>query len=182
MTAIGVVLDIASLRRRSLARWIMPHELVYTIVYMMVPWDYGDFEIYFTAIYMILNFILMSSKMHVDVILACITLLCVLFGSQPWISTKEMTIVLAVNKIINTIIMTGLLILIATMVTYIAVLKGRLANLVHENIGLLDEMNEGLIVLSKEQLTPVFASKPAIRILKEKSEVTMNNSDVSILQ
>ena len=80
-TVIGLLLDIASLRHRSLARWIMPHELVYTIVYMMVPWDYGDFQIYFTAIYVFLNFIVLSSKMNVDAILAGMTILCVQFGS-----------------------------------------------------------------------------------------------------
>ena len=74
------------------------------------------------------------------------------------------------------------MIMMATTVTYIAVLKGRLANLVHENVGLLNKMNEGLIVLSQDQLTPVFASKPAIRILKEKNDFTIDNSDVSILQ
>ena len=57
---------------------------------------------------------------------------------------------LALNKILNTMFTTGVMISMATLVTYIAVLKSRLANLVHENVGLLDKMNEGLIVLSKD--------------------------------
>ena len=76
-TVIGVVLDIVCVRCRSLARWIAPHEMVYTIVYFMVPWDYGDFEIYFTTIYLVIGFILLSSKMHVDAILMFITMLCI---------------------------------------------------------------------------------------------------------
>ena len=95
MTAIGVFLDIACLRYKNLRRWILHHELVYTIFYMMVPWDFGDFETYFIAIYCLLLFILLSSKMHVDIILVALTMLCIQFGSQLWVSSQELTYVLA---------------------------------------------------------------------------------------
>ena len=66
----------------------------------------------------------------------------------------------------STLVGTALMVLLATLVTYVAVLRGNLANLMSENIKLLDKMNEGIIVLSPLQLKPVFASKPAIKILK----------------
>ena len=51
---------------------------------------------------------------------------------------------------------------VAMIVTYIAVLRGRLTKLMHENLTLFDKMSEGLIVLSKGDLVPQFASMPAI--------------------
>ena len=72
----------------------------------------------------------------------------------------------AVSRIFNAVIATALMVLLATVVTYVAVLRGNLANLMSENIKLLDRMSEGILVLSPLKLKPVFASKPAIKILK----------------
>ena len=150
MTAIGVLLDIACLRYKSLRRWIFHSECIYTIFYMMVPWDFGDFETIFITIYCLLGFILLSSKMHVDIILVALTMLCIQFGSQLWVSSQELTYVLAAQKITNTVFLCLVMTIFAVCVTYIAILKGRLANVMRENIGLLDKMTEGLMVLSNK--------------------------------
>ena len=42
-------------------------------------------------------------------------------------------------------------------------------NILAENLGLLNRMYEGLIVLKKENKMPAFASKPAVKILRSES-------------
>ena len=167
LTVIGVILDIACLRRRSLSRWILPYELVYYVPYMMCPWDFGDFETSIHFIYSCINFIVLSSKMNMDAPLAGVFMLVTQFGSMQWISSQHLTVTVAVGRVVNALFGTAIMVLLATIVTYIAVLRGNLANLMSENIKLLDKMNEGMMVLSPLQLKPVFASKPAIKILKQ---------------
>lgn len=84
---------------------------------------------------------------------------------------QELTIEMLIAKILNALIATIMMIIISMLVTYIAVLKGRLAKLMHENVGLMDKMNEGLMVLSKDELVPTFASLPAVRVLKQTSSI-----------
>ena len=50
----------------------------------------------------------------------------------------------------NTVFISLVMTILAVCVTYIAILKGRLANVMRENIRLLDKMTEGLMVLSEE--------------------------------
>lgn len=52
-------------------------------------------------------------------------------------------------------------------ITYIAILKGRIVQLMAENVKLLDKMHEGLVVLQKEDLGLQFASAPAISLMKK---------------
>ena len=75
LTAIGVILDIACLRRRSLSRWILPYELVYYVLYTMCPWGFGDFETGIHFLFSVINFILLSSKMNMDAPLAGVFML-----------------------------------------------------------------------------------------------------------
>ena len=51
---------------------------------------------------------------------------------------------------------------------YVAQLRGQMQRIIGENLGLLNRMYEGLLVLRKEDLKPEFASNPAIKILKSK--------------
>ena len=54
-------------------------------------------------------------------------------------------------------------------VSYLAQIKGKMSHLIAENLKLLDKMHEGLIVVSESDRTIQFASKPAIRLLKQLS-------------
>ena len=87
LTAIGLILDIACFRRRSLSRWILPYELIYYVPYMMCPWDFGDFETFIQFVFSIINFIMLSSKMNVDAPLAGVFILITQFGSMQWVSS-----------------------------------------------------------------------------------------------
>lgn len=60
--------------------------------------------------------------------------------------------------------------LISMFVSYLAYLKGKMSHLIAENLKLLDKMHEGLIVVSESDRTLQFASKPAIRLLKQLSK------------
>ena len=61
------------------------------------------------------------------------------------------------------------------LLTYIAQIRGRMAYLVVENLNLLDKMHEGLIVVSKADLTLKFASKPAVRLFKSEYATSSTN-------
>lgn len=82
-----------------------------------------------------------------------------------------MTGVMIAAQILNALVAAIMMIIVSMLVTYIAVLKGRLAKLMHENVGLMNKMNEGLMVLSQDELVPTFASLPAVRVLKQTSSI-----------
>ena len=52
------------------------------------------------------------------------------------------------------------------LLTYIVQLKGKINKLMIENFNLFDKMNEGLVIISEEDKSLKFASKPAISLLK----------------
>ena len=51
-------------------------------------------------------------------------------------------------------------------ITYIAQIRGKMNELMIENLNLFNKMNEGLIVVSEKDKSLKFASQPAIRLLK----------------
>ena len=63
------------------------------------------------------------------------------------------------------------------LLTYIAQIRGKTAYLVIENLNLLDKMHEGLIVVSKSDLSLKFASRPAVRLFN--SEGATSASDIT---
>ena len=86
--------------------------------------------------------------MNMDAPLAGVFMLITQFGSMQWISSQQLTVTVAVVRVWNALFGTAIMVLLATLVTYVAVLRGNLANLMNENIKLFDKMSEGMIVLS----------------------------------
>lgn len=52
------------------------------------------------------------------------------------------------------------------LITYVAMIRGKMSNLIKENLNLLDKMHEGLIVLSEDYKLIQLASKPAVDLMK----------------
>ena len=56
--------------------------------------------------------------------------------------------------------------ILAMLITYVAMIRGKMSNLIKENLNLLDKMHEGLIVLSEDYKLIQLASKPAVDLMK----------------
>ena len=56
---------------------------------------------------------------------------------------------------------------------YIEQIRSKLAQLLNENLKLLDRMHEGLIVISEKDLCLKFASRPAIAVLKQLPQIEL---------
>ena len=52
-------------------------------------------------------------------------------------------------------------------VTLVASLKSRITKLSQENTNLFNKMHEGLIVVTKANLIPIFSNKPAIALFEQ---------------
>ena len=52
------------------------------------------------------------------------------------------------------------------LITYIVRIRGKMGQLVIENINLLNRMGEGLVVVEDSNMSLKFASAPAARLLK----------------
>ncbi len=81
----------------------------------------------------------------------------------------EYTPTFFINKLFNAIYCFCILTACSMVGTYVALLRGRMSRIIEENFGLLNRMYEGLIVLRKDDNLPAFASKPAIKILQNKT-------------
>ena len=71
-----------------------------------------------------------------------------------------------VGNFLNTFFCFSILAILSMTVTYIAQIRGKLTQLVKENLDLLDKMHEGLIVILEKDKSLQFASQPAVRLLK----------------
>ena len=56
---------------------------------------------------------------------------------------------------------------LALIITYIKLIRGRMSQLIIENINLLNKMNEGLIVVSEKNEIVKVINKPALSLLKQ---------------
>ena len=70
-------------------------------------------------------------------------------------------------SLVPTLVVFVILNIFGIMLVYIAQIRGRLVQLLNENLKLLNKMHEGLMVISEKDLCLQFASKPAIAVLKQ---------------
>ena len=70
-------------------------------------------------------------------------------------------------SLVPTLVVFVILNIFGIMLVYIAQIRGRLVQLLNENLKLLNKMHEGLMIISEKDLCLQFASKPAIAVLKQ---------------
>jgi len=70
-----------------------------------------------------------------------------------------------IGKLLNSIVLFGIVAIAGMVVTYIAQIRGKMSQLLNENLNLLNKMHEGIVVVSEKDRSLQFASLPAVRLL-----------------
>ena len=78
---------------------------------------------------------------------------------------------MVLGKLMNGFFCFTILTILNMLLMYIAQIRSKLAQLIFENLNLLDGMHEGLIVLSESDKELQLASRPAIRLIQQLPDV-----------
>ncbi len=81
-------------------------------------------------------------------------MLVCLFGPINYISVEPLRPGKIAMIIFTGMFGTTIMVILAMLSTYVAVLRGRITNLMTENVNLFDKMSEGLIVLARDGMAP----------------------------
>ena len=84
----------------------------------------------------------------------------------PILTNEEWSIAMVFGKLFDTFYCFVVLTILSMLVTYNAMIRGKMSKLIVENLNLLDKMHEGLVVLSESDKSIQFASRPAIDLMK----------------
>ena len=101
-----------------------------------------------------------------NIITATIVYLLTQLWQGPVLFNEEFNFFGVLSKLFNVASLLLFITLLGMLVTYIAQIKGKMNQLMIENLNLLDKMHEGLIVVSEKERNLKFASNPAVRLLK----------------
>ena len=168
---VGVLIDVISWKHRSFAKYIIYYEAVSFLLQGFVPFEFGSVQSIFTMMMMILIYTLVVCQLSVGAIVCSVvyfTLEVIIF---PIVYIdQELTLMRIANKSMNALFCFLLLSIFCMLGAYVAQLRGQMSKIIGENLGLLNRMYEGLLVLRKEDHQLEFASKPAIKILKSKPQ------------
>ena len=84
-------------------------------------------------------------------IIACIlTMLVIQLTQFPFLYGEEWTVFLVFEKLFNIFFCFAILTILAMTITYIAMIRGQMSNLILQSLNMFDKMHEGLLVLSKD--------------------------------
>ena len=131
-----------------------------------VPYDYGSLANFVHFVTYLGQFIAYASDMPLNIITATLVYLVTQLWQGPILFNEELNFFGVLSKLFNVVSLLIFITLIGMLVTYIAHIKGKMNQLMVENLNLLDRMHEGLIVVSEKDRNLKFASDPAIRLLK----------------
>ena len=76
-----------------------------------------------------------------------------MFGQFPIMYNEIWSFAMVFTKILNALFCFTILTIISMLVTYIAMLRSKMNQLMKENLNLLDKMHEGLVVLSQVDMS-----------------------------
>ena len=91
----------------------------------------------------------------------------VLFYIFPRLHQEKLTVGSIYFKLMNIVGLTVFVTVYSALTTYIARIEGKLKRLILQNLGLLDGMHEGIIVLSGDDKSLEFANQPAIELINQ---------------
>ena len=100
-------------------------------------------------------------------ILACtLTMLVLQLTQGPYLYNIEWTASEIFGIIFNIFFCVAILTVLAMSITYIAMIRGQMSNLIKQSLNMFDKMHEGLLVLSKDDKSIQLVSKPAANVMK----------------
>ena len=109
-------------------------------------------------------FVAFSSNLGVDIIFASVTQLIVELVTIPAVYNETLTLTLVMRSMINVFVVFVICTMLSALLTYIAMIKAKLSGLMLQNLGLLDGMHEGLLIISKKEQATMFCNKQAQKI------------------
>ena len=151
LTVVCVSLDLLIPFRRKYAVFILPLEVLMVLVYQFTPRSSEVTAEFFMFQSALLTYFLVSCKPLMDaIILISAFLITHLIIIPRLYYDKQLTIFSICFKICLSMAMLALFSIYAMIATYISQIHHKMNMLMAENLNLLDQMNEGLIVISKQ--------------------------------
>ena len=100
-------------------------------------------------ILMVQTYITVACDSGPNTIACTLTMLIMQFSQFPFLHNEEWSFSMIFGKLFNAFFCFAILTILSMLVTYIAMIRGKMNKLIVENLNLLDKMHEGLIVLSE---------------------------------
>ena len=166
MIILGLLLCIIVWKKRHYGGCLLYYWLAYMFLSGFVPYDYGSLANFVHFVTYLGQFIAYASDMPLNIITATLVYLVTQLWQGPILFNEELNFFGVLSKLFNVVSLLIFITVIGMLVTYIAHIKGKMNQLMVENLNLLDRMHEGLIVVSEKDRNLKFASDPAIRLLK----------------
>ena len=162
----GAIINFISWFRRHLVSYLLHVELMFLLIHRMVPYDYGDFTLEAISIYTIFIFIMFNWHSSIHILTTMLALMVVIFAELPLISKEKWQDEEILEKVLAVLI--NLIALLSVKMIFLERKENRklFQHVIGENLNLIDKMQEGLIVLSEADRNLVFASIPAVHLLK----------------
>ena len=143
-----MILSVACWRYHFLRKWIYYFELVALLLYSLLPLDVGNAEQIISLFYNCFIFVAFSSNLGVDIVAAIVIQFLVQFVTLPINEIGSLASTKVVYGLLNVLVVFTICTLLHALITYTATIEARLSELIVENLGLLDGMHEGIIVIS----------------------------------
>ena len=95
-------------------------------------------------------YVAFSSNLGVEIVAATVTKILIQFVTRPITEVGSLDLTEVIRGLLDVLVVFSVCTLFHAGITYIAMIRARLSELIFENLGLLDGMHEGIIVISGE--------------------------------
>ena len=126
MIPIGFILDIIVWRWRYLAPILLYYELTMLIISSFIPYDLGQYRIFFTFLTVSFTFMLVSCENRMQPILTTLATAVMVFGIQPSIYHIDNTFMDVLQGLIAVISVFSFCIVVTLQITYIVAIRGKM--------------------------------------------------------
>ena len=167
LCVIGVLFDIIICKYRQYASILLYYELISTSCHAFLPLNFGDQRSLYVLLIVTWQFILSCCHMGPNIIFATFTITFIQLVPHPLVYSEDIKVGLVIGKLLNSIVLFGIVAIAGMVVTYIAQIRGKMSQLLNENLNLLNKMHEGIVVVSEKDRSLQFASLPAVRLLNQ---------------
>ena len=180
MIVLGVILDLLICKFSSLNKIIIYFELIMTIIYSMVPFEYGGVANIGNVLNTIMTAYAYSNHTRRNFVAVLLTTAIIQFNILPILYNIEINAIFFLVRFLDVFIVFIFCYFFRMFLVYIAILRGDKDQLMIENMKLIDKMHEGIIVVSEKDHDIKFANKPAISLLKQVEQKESLNHEIPI--
>ena len=158
MLVVMIVLDIVIWKYRKYANLIVYCELFHACISAFLPLDFGDMANLTQLMAMLWIVVLHGCSMGHNCIASTLALTFIQLCPHAIVNNENINVPFVIGKLLNSIFLFLICSIIGMVVTYIAQIRGKMSQLLIENLNLLNKMHEGIIVVSEKDQSLKFAS------------------------